>query len=648
MPLNKPKKQFKIFDPACGSGIFLVGAFKRMIQWWRIENNWATPRKENIEGLKQILLNNVFGCDLEKEAVILSCFSLGLALLDALSPKEIWHNVHFDNLIERNLFSGDFFETLSQNKLPLDFDLVIGNPPFNSEFTEWADKVDESARKRNLQRPEVQDNQIALLFLEQSFNLLKEKGVCCLILPSGPILYNTKTHDFRKYLLKNNYFKEIYDFTPLRAKLFTGSSSKAKPAVIAVFAENRVPEGNPVYHLVFRRTKASGEKIEFEIDCYDIHKVAYKTALDVAGVWQANFMGGGRLHRLLEKIVKQPTLQEYLNEMVKNRGWKVAEGWIESPTDKSIERIACLSGKQIRTDNEEQELQKLEYKYKADWITGHPFVETKDFTEDGIKQTHRCQKNYFHRRREKNKEIFQPPHLLIKEQSGTASIPIEYRDDYLTFKNEIIGISCPLSDAKDLKEIETRLKGNTYYSALLWLLSGKIITTREGVVLKNDILSLPYSTEELQFDAIESILLDDISDYYSEFRKEGEKSNVLSIASSQDLDAFGTMYCRILNSVYNSFKPISPIIGKEFIAYPFILGEQPEMEIPTAIDEIEAKLKNLIDSKASHNLWIKRIVKVYHKNVIFLYKPNQKRYWLRSIAVRDADETFMDLYNQGK
>jgi hypothetical protein len=103
---------------------------------------------------------------------------------------------------------------------------------------------------------------------------LKEEGVCCLILPSGPILYNTQTHDFRKYLFENNYFKEIYDFTPLRAKLFTGSSSKAKPAVVAIFADKKTPEGNPVYHLMFRRTKASGEKIAFEIDYYDIHKVA--------------------------------------------------------------------------------------------------------------------------------------------------------------------------------------------------------------------------------------------------------------------------------------------------------------------------------------------------------------------------------------
>ena len=111
---------------------------------------------------------------------------------------------------------------------------------------------------------------------------------------------------------------------------------------------------------------------------------------------------------------------------------------------------------------------------------------------------------------------------------------------------------------------------------------------------------------------------------------------------------FGEFYCRILNSVYDRFRPSEPIIGENFAVFPFILGKTPEMEIPDSIESMEETLKNLIDHKAGYNLWIKRILRVYSKNMIFLYKPNQKRYWLRSIAIRDADETFVDLFKQGK
>ncbi len=38
MPVNTPKKNFKRLDPACGSGIFLVSAYKRIIDWWRVSN----------------------------------------------------------------------------------------------------------------------------------------------------------------------------------------------------------------------------------------------------------------------------------------------------------------------------------------------------------------------------------------------------------------------------------------------------------------------------------------------------------------------------------------------------------------------------------------------------------------------------------
>lgn len=645
MPLDHPKKEFKVLDPACGSGIFLVGAFKRMIQWWRVKNNWKKPHKENIEELKNILLSNIFGCDLEEEAIILTYFSLSLALLDALSPKEIWNNVHFDNLIGQNLFPNDFFKTVQQRELVNDFDLVIGNPPFESSFTEWAKIADSSERNERPDRPEVPDNQIALLFLEQSFKLLRQGGNSCLISPSGPLLYNSKTHDFKKYLFETYYFKEIFDFTPLRTKLFTGSSSKAKPAVIAVFAEKNAPVGKPVYHLIFRRTRASGEKIIFELDYYDIHQVTYKTALNVSKVWQTNFMGGGRLHRLVEKITSRSTLQEYLSEKIKNHGWKVGEGWIESPECEPLKKIKFLSQKINPSEEEKKELFGLKLKHKAEWITGFPFLETKDFTESGIKQTNPCEIEYFYRSSKKNKDIFKPPHLIIHESVKDGKIPVFFRKDYLTFKDSFFGIHVPVQDENELKYIKEYLN-NKHNVALLWLNSGKIITMREGVPLMNDILSLPFPA--IEFNEIENVLLDDISNHYSEFRIEGEKSDILQKVSENNLDAFGELYCRILNSVYKNFRPLSPIIGTEFIGYPFILGNKPEIEIPDSIEKIEDKLRNLIDNKVSYNLWIKRIVKVFHKNVIFLYKPNQKRYWLKSIAIHDADETFMDLYNQGK
>lgn len=48
MPVHSPKLDYKVLDPSCGSGIFLVSAYKRLIDWWRIEKHkttgkWITP-----------------------------------------------------------------------------------------------------------------------------------------------------------------------------------------------------------------------------------------------------------------------------------------------------------------------------------------------------------------------------------------------------------------------------------------------------------------------------------------------------------------------------------------------------------------------------------------------------------------------------
>ncbi|WP_144605858.1 HsdM family class I SAM-dependent methyltransferase [Algoriphagus algorifonticola] len=645
MPLNDPKEEFKVLDPACGSGIFLVGAYKRMIQWWRVRNNWKKPTRDNVDELKALLKNNIYGCDLEEEAVTLTYFSLGLALLDALSPKEIWKNVHFDNLIDQNLINGDFFRVKYKDELNADFDLVIGNPPFDSTFTSWAIEVDKLSTQENNARPSVPDNQIALLFLEQSFKLLKKGGNTCLILPAGPVLYNTKVHDFRSYLIETNRFKTIFDFTPLRAKLFIGSSSSAKPAVVAVLAENNVHNEQPIQHLIFRRTRASSEKIEFEIDHYDFHWISYNRVLRIPNIWQANFMGGGRLHQFMEKVNNRKTLDSYLKTKIEERNWVVAEGWIEAPSSKYIHRANELSKLNILEKKEKEELEILKTKYSAEWITGHPFIETKDLTEEGIQNISICHTEYFIRSRRKNKLIFQPPHLLIKESVTGDKIPVEFSNNYLTFKDKIVGIHAPVEEKIELKKLEEYLKESENVP-LMWLLSGQVLTSREGVPLKGDILSLPFPKIEL--DPIEELFLKDILLYYSDFRKQGEKSDVLSTISIGELEQFGKTYCRILNSIYDDFRPLNPILGNEFIAYPFVLGDKPEMEIPDTISDIESTLHQLIDHQVSYNLWVKRILRVYHKNVIILYKPNQKRYWLRSIAVRDADETFSDLFNQGK
>lgn len=132
MPLKEPRENFRLIDVSCGSGIFLVKAYKRIIQWWRYAEWLKTGNlsKPSLDVLKRLLKNSIYGIDIEDDAVRLAVFSLALAMLDEvdLNPPT-WQKLKFPDF-SKNIKKADFFKYISAN-IDDTYDLVIGNPPFN-------------------------------------------------------------------------------------------------------------------------------------------------------------------------------------------------------------------------------------------------------------------------------------------------------------------------------------------------------------------------------------------------------------------------------------------------------------------------------------------------------------------------------------
>jgi hypothetical protein len=110
-----------VLDPACGSGIFLVGAYRRLIQAWRQANGEPT-----VQDLSRILQSSIFGVDKNREAVRIAAFSLYLEILNHLSNKQIRNETfHFPTLQQTNLLDCDFFdEKIDQNFANRKFGMV--------------------------------------------------------------------------------------------------------------------------------------------------------------------------------------------------------------------------------------------------------------------------------------------------------------------------------------------------------------------------------------------------------------------------------------------------------------------------------------------------------------------------------------------
>jgi N-6 DNA Methylase len=115
-----------VIDPACGSGAFLVEAFRRLV--WRAANGKATSR----ELVRRILYSQLFGVDINRAALSLAAFSLYLAALELdEQPISNIRDLKFGRLIDTTLFEADSLgENLPAPIMSRFFDAVVGNPPW--------------------------------------------------------------------------------------------------------------------------------------------------------------------------------------------------------------------------------------------------------------------------------------------------------------------------------------------------------------------------------------------------------------------------------------------------------------------------------------------------------------------------------------
>ena len=112
---------------------------------------------------------------------------------------------------------------------------------------------------------------------------------------------------------------------------------------------------------------------------------------------------------------------------------------------------------------------------------------------------------------------------------------------------------------------------------------------------------------------------------------------------------FGKVFCESLNPIYQKderkFKPLTTIQTLSYICYPFAYGNDEFLpEVSTKIKE--GDLSELMENQ-QESVHYRRILRLYQKDLVFLVKPKTLRYWLKSVALRDASDVMIDLVNSG-
>lgn len=141
----KQVAELKIVDPACGSGSFLLGAYELLLDWhlkYYTEHDpkkWKKELYKNKNGefrlstgeRKRILLNNLFGVDIDAQAVEVTKLSLLLKVLEGETDQTIQQQMFHERVLPdlgkniqcgNSLIGSDFYAGQQQGMFGLDDD----------------------------------------------------------------------------------------------------------------------------------------------------------------------------------------------------------------------------------------------------------------------------------------------------------------------------------------------------------------------------------------------------------------------------------------------------------------------------------------------------------------------------------------------
>ncbi len=331
----KIKPPPRILDPACGSGIFLVEAFRRIVRQRCLE----LGRRPNFQNLQVILREQIAGIEINTEAIRITAFSLYLAMLHYLDPPSIREQIYergnrlpnlifkkgkqketsCNTLLAKNAFDTDYIENnpiLHKFFLSNCADIVIGNPPWGSPGPK---KEDKEARKANTvavewcnkRRLPIGDQERSQSFIWRALDILKNGGSAALLVSTGVFLkYQRNSVEFRKKWLASCNLKSVFSFVHTRTVFFNGAISP----FAAIFFEKSNQNYNSIDYWTSKKTKLIEGLHSVVFRKYD-HKTLHPSEdMTDHKIWKIYLWGSHRDQQLIRHFETNVSLSSLSNK----------------------------------------------------------------------------------------------------------------------------------------------------------------------------------------------------------------------------------------------------------------------------------------------------------------------------------------------
>jgi len=687
----------KFLDPACGSGIFLVGLFNRIAEEWKQANPNARNDRRAKE-LMRLLQESLFGVDINPTACRITAFSLYLAYLDQLTPRDIQELQKIGRALPRlviqelngaissngNVLCRDFFDNVDGfTKLKGTFedaDLVVGNPPWGSIATEKKPAGQWCAKHQKL----LPDKQIATAFVWKAGEHVSADGRICFVLPHGTLFnHGTKAIEFQKAWVSQNTIQRVLNLADLRQFLF---NEAIHPAIVVNYQNVKPRTLN--HRIEYWSPKADWTITQAEVIPVaptDRTEIPLKDLLDdlngpdAPQIWNQKFWASPRDLRFIDRLSLYPRLRDHVRSSSKKdstKPWVRAEGFQpvgDKDDPKKAKTISLPSKKFVHATSKAIDL----------------FLQPGDCEDlDSTIITVREKSNT-------NTEIFKAPHVLITKGFQR----ITFADFDVSFRHALRGIHGPKEDRNLLIFLTAYLR--TPLAKFFMFHTSSNWGVYRPEVHVQEILRLPMPFPEQQSDGKRCRkIVDKVAQIVDAASKQAEsnplvRTNAIEKATAeieplieeyfdiQPLEklliedtlnvvipsiqptqkrmpvptvkpssvkqqtAYTDRVCSMLNKwaknsqhIVRGITTSSGTLGIGMVVLEKILRSKADRPMTTTDKDILHSLDRLRKAIPSKQRTIDPVrgLMVFEKNRLYVVKPIGQRYWTQTSALNDADE----------
>lgn len=660
----------KVVDMACGSGVFLVEALRRLVA-----RRLAAGEKHTRDLVRDTLYHQIYGVDIEEAAVEIAAFSLCLTAFELDPVPNSRHQLRFKQQLKgRNLFADDAFDgeasfLQAEPFREREFSVVVGNPPWTrakgprSRTPSGEPSHVEYCRNRKPEpAPLPFRDPPEQAFLWRSQDFARPAARMGMILEGKRFFsHEDESRDAKRALLSAFRPRLILNLAALHdQKLFPTAK---QPALVFV-AENSPSPKNaafPFAAVEFSRTFRNHGILQ--IGPENVHRLSVSLAAANPHALKVASWGNARDLALVDRLVDlYPAFESLLkdHDLAMHLGYIPGDRSRDVPTE--LHGLPCLSGGGMP-----------------------PFeVRTGDLPPFEEKRLERP----------RQPSIYKGPLLLCASGLRGNHLTSAICTDDVVYSLSQFGVPVP----QELVPFADYLNGilNSSLAAYLAFLTASKWGIEKYEVLQSDFLRIPIpkprsltspetwpivrlveecrqlartnrlddvpwkSLDKAVFalyglDATERMLVEDMLEFTIDLQRNHERSQALDPATTSDCCGYAQHLIGVIQPFLETRKQRSlqadvidvdgPVRVVRFQFADRAANDRPAVvtrKVPN-LEAVLARIAENLDQEISIGLYTRRHLRVYADDSFYVVKPSQRRFWSRAAGLNDGDSVLGDL-----